>query len=1003
MNKNRSQEDARTGIAERAGVQPSGFWNTLSGSLQGRIAVFAVLSCAALLVGATTVFILTQKASVPAVANLKGRQQTQSGLQALRSEIEQAENSLRRYLISPDAHVEQEIFTHLGSYADGLRLLRKSHWVSASQDLAAQVDAQITRAPELNADIRELVEVRKDNTRLFPTMPVMLDEMLPANTEFYTAATLAMNALEADAGTGDEHALLQFRAFSEARHQWSRMVGEFRLYIANRFGTFGDPVRGIESRLKNIELYAEAVDRQLELIAGWKSSGRLSMETEASATVMPEAKAEWFVAFTKVLGMFENKEWRTDLTILRERVDPHFVSVRNSLDSLSRALDETTENDINVLTWTGKQVAQYLLIFALLGVIVSVAFYMVFRRSVLVPIEKVASALRAESKVVTQESDDLKKRVTIPAATTREAHDLVTAFNEMREQVWVRQQRLANILDNAAEGIVTFDDDGKIQTCNAAAQRLFAYDSVERHNDLHIDQLIPPEHIKVKKEINSYRGRELYLALVGEDVEALGVRLDGETITVSLKLTAMETSGQRIFTGLVADISDRKALMDHLRHLAERDALTGLLNRVEFERNLDRILQQAEQDRGESTLLYMDLDQFKVLNDTCGHVAGDESLRQLAVIIKEQVRAGDLVARLGGDEFAVLLDGCPLPKGIRIAEQIRERVRDHRFAWNTSTGNLSVSIGVVAISSNSKSTVDVLNAADRACYAAKDRGRNNVYVYRESDAELAKRRTEMVWVSRINTALEESRFYLVAQPIVANTRRDIPARRFWELLLRMVGEDGEIVSPGSYFPAAERYDMLLSLDNWVTRTALAWLADVKNDMDGDELFALNVTGHSIGNKQFTEGLLAQLDRTAVSAHNLCFEITETAAVTHLQNAARFMDIFRQRGAHFALDDFGSGLSSFGFLKNLQVDFLKIDGAFVKDINSDPIDREMVCSINGIGHLMDIQTIAEWVETPVIAQQVEEIGVDYMQGTAIGEPVSLSELVLPAAASVADVV
>ena len=440
----------------------------------------------------------------------------------------------------------------------------------------------------------------------------------------------------------------------------------------------------------------------------------------------------------------------------------------------------------------------------------------------------------------------------------------------------------------------------------------------------------------------------------------------------------------------VRDITEAHNLSDQLSYQATHDGLTGLINRREFERRLERVLESAKSAKTEHALCYLDLDQFKVINDTCGHVAGDELLRQLGELLQKQVRKRDTLSRLGGDEFGVLIEHCSLGHAKQIAKELRKVIQDVQFVWEDKNFSLGVSIGLVPITADGGSITNVLSMADTACYAAKDKGTNRIHVYREDDTELARRYGEMQWVSRINRALEENRFHLVFQPIVPVAGLE-SLRNHYELLLRLEDEDGSTVWPDSFLPAAERYNLSTNLDRWVIGRAFRWLADYPQHLKRLFLCSINLSGHSLGNGKFLEFVIQQFEETNLPPQKICFEITETVAIANLTSATRFIKALSELGCRFALDDFGSGLSSFAYLKNLPVDFLKIDGMFVKDIVDDPIDFAMVRSINEIGHVMGKQTIAEFVENEDILEKLREIGVDYAQGYGIGRPRPIEEI------------
>ena len=453
---------------------------------------------------------------------------------------------------------------------------------------------------------------------------------------------------------------------------------------------------------------------------------------------------------------------------------------------------------------------------------------------------------------------------------------------------------------------------------------------------------------------------------------------------------AREGGGEPVLLVVCEDITEAHRLSEQLSFQATHDALTGLVNRHEFEKRLARVIDSARSDDTEHALCYLDLDQFKVINDTCGHSAGDELLRQLAGLLPHRVRKRDTLARLGGDEFGALMEHCSLEQAKRVANGLRRTVADYRFVWEGKSFSVGVSIGVVPITAASERVSGVLAAADAACYAAKDRGRNRIHVYHPNDVDLAQRHGEMQWVSRLHGALERDDFALCFQPIQSVQPGEVQGLHY-ELLLRLPEGDGRVAPPGAFLPAAERYGLSPRIDRWVLESAIGWLSRHPAHISRLGMCSINLSGTSLGDEGFLAFLLGLLDSGRVPCNLLCFEVTETAAIANLSAAIRFITVLKELGCHFALDDFGSGVSSFAYLKSLPVDFLKIDGVFVKDILNDPIDLAMVRSINDIGHVMGKRTIAEFVENPRILAQLREIGVDYAQGYGIGRPRPMDEL------------
>ncbi len=465
----------------------------------------------------------------------------------------------------------------------------------------------------------------------------------------------------------------------------------------------------------------------------------------------------------------------------------------------------------------------------------------------------------------------------------------------------------------------------------------------------------------------------------------------GQVIWVKETARVVERNGEQLLFIVSEDISEKHELAQKLAYQASHDYLTGLYNRQKFEQMLNHFLleQRTNATAQQHILCFLDLDQFKIVNDSCGHAAGDILLKNVSEIIQMKVRSSDVLARLGGDEFAIIMQSCELKQALLIADDIRKVIADYKFNWNNKIYSIGVSMGVVEITGQVSSVSRVMALADEACYAAKDRGRNRIHVHRETDCEIKRRRRDIDWVNRIKNALEQDHFHLYAQKI-APTSSDPLQKPSFEILLRMHDQE-EVIFPDVFLPAAERYNLTTQIDRWVLRNALLWLSKQTALIENTNYCTINLSATSLGDRQFLKDALALYKNTDLKGLTVCFEITETAASANFAGAVTFIEQMKALGCVFALDNFGGSVSTFSYLKNLPVDMIKIDGSYIRDIDSDKVNRAMVKSINDIALVMGKKTIAENVESQAVLDQLTEIGVDYVQGYFLGKPMPIQFL------------
>ena len=557
---------------------------------------------------------------------------------------------------------------------------------------------------------------------------------------------------------------------------------------------------------------------------------------------------------------------------------------------------------------------------------------------------------------------------------------------KLYEDALFREKESAQItLQSIGDGVITTDAKCNVEYVNPVAEELTGW-KVDDASGRPIDEIFRGFHEETCEPLENPLAVAIRRDRAIKSVRpTLLIRRDGNELYIESTASPIRDGKGTVSGGVLIfhDVSESRDLNRRLSYHASHDILTGLVNRAEFENRVERALKSARARETSYALLYLDLDQFKIVNDSCGHSAGDALLGQLGTLLKSKIRWRDTLARLGGDEFGVLLESCSLDEAMNTAETLRMAIGEYKFVWEERTFRLGVSIGVVPITADNEDVAALLTAADSACAAAKEAGRNRIHSFQENDIDLMRRRREMQWAARINNALEENRFELFRQTIQPLQVEEDGAH--YEILLRMRDENGGIISPGLFIEAAERYGITPSIDRWVIRSAFRWLVSEADERERLSLCSINLSGQSLGDEKFLPFVVDQFQMSGIDATKICFEITETAAIASYSQANRFINALKELGCMFALDDFGTGLSSFGYLKHFPVDFLKIDGSFVKEILHDPIDREMVRSINEIGHLTGKRTIAEFAENEEIITMLRGMGIDYAQGYGVSEP------------------
>lgn len=554
------------------------------------------------------------------------------------------------------------------------------------------------------------------------------------------------------------------------------------------------------------------------------------------------------------------------------------------------------------------------------------------------------------------------------------------------------KQQAQITLESIGEGVITADTEGVIDYLNSAAEKLTG---TTRENAIgkRMTDLMTLVDENDRKDLGDPVARCLAeRRQVGLGRRALMISTDGSReLSVELTASPILGAGDAVAGAVVImhDVTEIRGLTRRISYQAAHDALTGLINRTEFERQLAEALEGGHGDSVNSVLCYMDLDRFKAVNDTCGHLAGDNMLREIAKLIRDQVRDSDFVARLGGDEFGMLLIRCPLDKARQIADDVCNAIRDYRFVWQDRIFTVGISIGLVEVARETGTLKDLLSAADSACYVAKQQGRGRVHVYSARDEVSARQRGDIHWLRQLQVALRENRFEIHTQPIISTVGR-VTRGPALEVLLRMTDEDGKLVQPRQFIPAAERYQLMASVDRWVVQATLSAIAHGAIRLPDERSCSINLSAQALAEDGFLDFVVDCLDHSQVAPYRICFEVSESAVMERFDQARRFVAVVHGIGCQFALDDFGSGLGSLTTLKEMSIDYLKIDGAYTRDLRPETLNHQIVTAITGVSRILGFKVIAEQVESQADFETLRSIGVDFIQGNFIDRPHRLGE-------------
>ena len=846
--------------------------------------------------------------------------------------------------------------------------------IQTTKTLKDTSEQLVDQTKKLKNIIKQYLAIMQNVKSRYPAMPILLTHLEPSNRKFSEAVEQALQEGEYTEFNPkfvkrDQYRVMQL--FQEARYAWAMQISWFRMFVANRMGAFGDPKTAMRNNLTNRKLFATSVAHILQRLKQFEQQGKLSIQQEASLEQMDEALSYYNQHLERAVKIYSSDNWRADTSLQRDSLQPALDKYWRTLHGMVNAIANINKVGISKSQDTAKLLSHFIWLFTGIISLMMLIAYGIFQRKIRLPVMQLADSM--------QTSDAMTQKLPRAEGNLEEINRLIDAYSDMRYQVDNRQRRLQSILDNAAESIITIDSNGCMENFNKAASRLFLYQPDEvmgkQFSMLFPDNTSPAELHNTENLIQDDNSNESS----NHAWEVIGQRKDGTRFYLSLKFSEMRIGGQTLYTAIVEDISERRAVMEHLRHLAEHDSLTGLYNRQYFNDEMERSFAQARRQHDyRCACIYIDLDNFKYVNDTLGHLEGDRLLIGIANTLKARTRKSDILARLGGDEFALLLNNVDKHQAMIVAENYRQAIAEYVFVADGKHIDAACSIGVALYEIDIDNKDGLLARADIACHMAKRAGRNRIYLFEDADKNrIDTFHEEMGWARRIRHALEYDDFALASQPMLQVKDETIFS---YELLLRMRDPDsGQYLLPGGFLSAAERFGLMPEIDRWVIEHAFTWLSEQVTAVHGDLCYFINLSGKSIGDNKILDFIKHMLPSLAISPQRIIFEITEDVAIAEMEQAKYFLRELRRLGFRTALDDFGVGYSSFSYLRELDVDFVKIDGSFINSMHIDELNLALVKAINNICHILGKKTIAEFVENDFALKLLKEIGVDYAQG------------------------
>jgi len=854
---------------------------------------------------------------------------------------------------------------------------------------------------ELIKVIQNLMYSQEQADRRYPGMAIILNELQPVNILFVKALT---SAIDESYAKSEQKVILNVnekkihRLLLDLRYAWTQQISSVRLFVANRNGTFGSPKASMKVNRANQKIYASHITSILKKLSAYQGLSDLGIEQSEAIKAMLLSHAKYQRVFKRAHAVLISHQWRTDIFLINTKTQSAFqdtLSVLTQLDGSMHIYYHAEESKMQVVA---NDVVYYIWLYFFATFVLTILAYLMFEYTIRRPITNISSALEAEG---------LGETYQIPKSPlqTIETKILESAFKRMRKLVQSRQARLEAILMQAGEGIVIIDNAGVIETFNKAAERDFHY-CAEEVVGKPVSILLADEFETREEAVSAWIAHGCDLQ---KNRDIMLKQKDGTCFPASVNVNTIKITNEWIYVAIIADVSEHKKLMRDLKTIADQDELTQLSNRRYFSDQLEKVLASEIQ----FGLLYIDLDNFKLINDTFGHLAGDQALKQVALILTEQAQKNHLVARLAGDEFAILLPNSDRKHATNIAELMCLEISQSTLLFKGKALNLACSIGVVVSSpcinssginsldvtasshhsslviasdispnSSSASLDELMSRADFACNKAKKEGRNRVCFYNEIIKVGQRDLTKEIGIAReIKEALADNRFIVALQPVVDTFTRETV---YHEALIRMLDQKGNLIIPSGFVKAAERFGLIVEIDEWMVRDTLNRMKFLR-ETGGNSRMAINLSAYSISDKKFLQTLIHLLEKENLRPGELTFEIAESVAIENMTATVKFIHLVQKYGCLTALDDFGSGYSSYAYLKNLPIDVIKIDGSFIRNIDSNELNYAMVKSIQEIAVVMGKTTVAEYVDQENILISLQEIGVQYSQGNYLGSP------------------